>query len=299
MIIPASKFTYPDSCYSFIARKNTEKKLLEIYFPPDVAIAADFKQWLDSNNYRQNKNNDRLFTAKFYLSSEADLDDIVSLAKKNGAIKLENDCDLSSLPDRAIKSDHQDLASMIAQRVNSLVEEKLQAILAQTAANQEAIARYEERLAKYEQQLKEREEKLDFLQQKLAEKESEINSFKSLFGGSKLPASPFLRVEEEGEGEEDTTHLNSPFSSNDTEVIDPDDYDDTEYNRNISPFNAEQSSNNKDKNVELDNIDLKDLSDISSIQSKKRSSFVLDLDSALDDIDLKQLEFTSNGNGKN
>jgi flagellar biosynthesis chaperone FliJ len=293
--IPSNKFTHPDSCYSFIARKNTEEKLLEIYFPPDVKIAADFQDWLNKNNYERSQDNLQLFTSELNNTTKGSLEKILSLAKKNGAFEIQPDVEFDSLSDRTIKSSNKDLASVVAEKVNDLVEEKLQDILAKTATNQKKLDQYEEKIARYEQQLKEQEQQLNQLQKQLTEKVQEINNFKSLFGENIKTPSPFFNLQQEQE--ENTIHLNSPFNLSDTEITDLNDYDDTEYNRNISPFEEKNKAN------DLDNIDLNKLDDLQEQKiAKKVYDHLPDLESALDNLDLNQLDEivkpTSSNNGR-
>lgn len=261
--LPASKFTYPDSCYSFIMRDNPCYRKIEIYLPPGVKVATDFEQWLNKNDFRPSNVNPQAFTAP--RKPQARLDAVHKLlanAAKNGAYEIHFRDKPEDLKERSgEKPGAEDIVAILAKRVDSLVDQKLQTLDQQKkieALEQQLVAKDQEvaELKKsWDRQKNELEQEIESLSGKLADKDHEITSLKKTLGKrqadlqkldqyeqilgvtspERSPFDSFDYSEIESDEPPDILHLSSPFSGDEMEVLDADDYDETEYTQKYAP----------------------------------------------------------------
>ena len=255
--IPKSKFTYPDSCYSFIVRLNEIESVAEIYFPPEVAIADDFDAWLTKHKFCLNENNPQLYTSRLCAYGKRKIvEGLLERAKDNGAYQIDQKAKIEEIGNRSEVTQAKpkdDLATTVAEKINALVAQKLESII---NSNQKAIAEYEEKIADLNEQLAAKDTQIEELKQinsRQTQKLSNLKEYERLLGITKQPRSPFDFTPVASIEPSDITHLNSPFKGGDLEILDPDDYDEAEYNENIAPAKLDRDESYE---ISLNDINL-------------------------------------------
>jgi hypothetical protein len=260
--IPEAKFTHPDSCYSFIVRFDSAESMVEIYFPPGVEIAADFNSWLIQHKFRVHAGNPQLWTSFLSLfGRKKAVRELLQKATANGAYQIEPDTTVEQIQDRSnVDSslpNRQDLATTIADKINALIAGKLEKVVSQ---NQAAIAEYKEKIEVLEKVVKEQEQEIKQLKQECRKQKQDLfklSEYERILGiGEREVVSPFSAIARDDLEAEDISHLNSPFRGGDLEILDSNEYDETEYNQNISPARIELGDCSKIKLDENGKLDL-------------------------------------------
>ena len=288
--IPAIKFS-STSCYSFIARFTDDS--LEIYFPPDAKIEPDFQAWLDKHLFTVYGDRTDVRVTGLTPKVKAAANKLLKAAKSNGAIAIDSKTKVSDLEDRlvqkqglkrspAVDLSNSGLVKTIVARISEVFQTQMLAMFA--AFKQELIAENQKRFEEFtatqqeqkinSQKVKDLEAKLteatqsleaantrqDRLARLLEEQALENKRLQDILGidSDTEEQSPF-------EDEElDTTFLNSPFNKADHEITDPEEYDDTDYNKTITPARSAElpSFENSQKKIELEDIKLVDVGSI-------------------------------------
>jgi hypothetical protein len=249
--IPSAKFSHPNSCYSFIVRFAADDSFGEIYFPPEVTIAQDFNAFLNQHKFRLHPENLQLWRTVFFKTSgkkrKAAIADLLNKAKSYGAYQVSAQVKLAQLPDRhnpnSPTAKNQDLATIVADKINTLLAAKLDEASGRSRA---IIEDYQEEVASLKQVISEKDKLIQELKEQGRKHEQDLfklREYERILGiVDTANTSPFTVVVDSDTGLGDIIHLNSPFQGGDLEILDPAHYDEDGYNHNIAPANFTASN---------------------------------------------------------